>query len=72
MLIWLHLEMVFHTKLGTKTSILRIIGFAIIVIVGFDPTNAKVGDIVMGMIQVWFFMNVALWLKTWLDLDGRH
>jgi hypothetical protein len=26
----------------------------------------------MGMIQVWFFMNVALWLKTWLDLDGRH
>jgi hypothetical protein len=40
--------MVFHTKLGTKTSILRIIGFAIIFIVGFDPVNAKVGDIAMG------------------------
>lgn len=56
--------MVFHTKLGTKTSILRIIGFAIIVIVRFDPRNAKVGDIAMGMIQVGFFMKVALWLKT--------
>ncbi len=56
--------MVFHTKLGTKTLILRIIGFAIIVIIGFDPTNAKVGDIVMGMIQVGFFIEVALWLRT--------
>jgi uncharacterized protein YpmS len=57
-------KMVFHTKLGTKTLILRIIGFAIIVIIGFDPTNAKVGDIVMGMIQVGFFIEVALWLRT--------
>jgi len=56
--------MVFHIKPSTKTRILRIIGFETIVIVGFDPINAKVKNIAMGRIQVGFFMKVALWLKT--------
>ncbi len=56
--------MTFPIELGTRTLILNIIGFATIVIVGFDPTIAKVKDIVVGMVQARFFMKIALWLKT--------
>jgi hypothetical protein len=43
--------MTFPTKLGTRTLILKIIGFATIVIIGFDPAIAKARDIVVGMVQ---------------------
>jgi hypothetical protein len=39
-------EMNFPIELNTITLILRINGFATIFIVGFDPTIAKVGDVV--------------------------
>ncbi len=40
--------MIFPIELGTITLILKIIGFATIVIIGFDPTIAKIKDIVVG------------------------
>lgn len=44
---------------------------SIIIIVGFDPIVAKVGDVVVGVIHVGLFVKVVLWLKTRLKFDGR-
>jgi len=41
-------ELNFHIEPNIKTLILRIIWFATIVIVEFDPTIAKVGNVVVG------------------------
>jgi len=62
----------FPTELGRRTLILKIIGFATIIIVGFDLAIAEVGDIVVGMVQARFFMKAALWLKTQSDPNGRQ
>lgn len=55
-------EMTFPTKLGTRTLILKIIGFATIVIIGFDPAITEVRDIVVGMVKARFFMKATLGL----------
>jgi hypothetical protein len=44
---------------------------SIIIIVGFDLIVAIVGDIVVGVIHVGFFVKVACWLKTKSKFDGR-
>ncbi len=47
-------------ELGTRTITLRVIGFASIIIVGFDPANAEVDDITIGVIHASFFMKATL------------
>ncbi len=64
--------MTFPTELGRRTLILQIFGFATIIIVGFDLAIAELGDIVVGMVQVGFFMKAVLWLKTQSDPNGRQ
>jgi hypothetical protein len=38
---------------------LKVIGFVKIIIVGFDPTTVKVGDIAIGVVHVGFLMKVT-------------
>ncbi len=44
--------------------ILRVIGFALLIIVGFNPTIVEVRYIGVGMMHVRFFIKVAILLKT--------
>jgi len=37
-----------------------IIAFATLQIVGFDPKNAKLGDIVVGVVQFEFYIRAAI------------
>jgi hypothetical protein len=61
-------DMEFPTK--PSTIILKVTGFASIIIVGFDPTTTKINDIIIRVIHVGLFMEVIVWLKTRLDLNG--
>jgi hypothetical protein len=54
----------FPNELRARTLVLKIIGFATIVIMGFDLVVAEVGDIAIGLLHVGFFMKVVLWFKT--------
>jgi hypothetical protein len=60
-------EVEFHTKPGI--IILKVTGFASIIIVGFDPTTTKINDIIIGVIHVGFFMEITIWLKTCSDFN---
>jgi hypothetical protein len=55
----------------TSSLILRILGFASLKIIGFDPTKAKVGDIAITIIHVGFFSKTSIWLKTRGGSDGQ-
>jgi hypothetical protein len=44
--------------------VIHIFGFAITEIVGFDPKEARQGDLVIGVVLSRFFIRVTLWLKT--------
>jgi hypothetical protein len=63
-------EVEFPMKPGT--IILKVTGFASIIIVGFDPTTVEVNDIIVGVIHASFFMETTIWLKTRSDLNGRQ
>jgi hypothetical protein len=52
------------------TIILKVTRFANIIIVGFDPITAEVGDIAMGVVHVGLFMKVVFWLKTNSNVNG--
>ncbi len=52
--------------------LLRIIGFASIRTVGFDPSMVIVGDVAIIMIHAGFFSKAAVWLKTQTGSDGRQ
>jgi hypothetical protein len=52
--------------------ILRILGFASLKIIGFDPSKAEVGDIAITITHVGFFSKVAIWLKTKASSNGRE
>ncbi len=62
--------MEFPIEPSTRTIILRVTGFASIIVVGFDPTTIKVNDIIIGVIHVGFFMKVTFSLKTHSDFNG--
>jgi hypothetical protein len=55
-----------------SSLILRIVGFASLKIIGFDPFKAKVGDIAITIIHDDFFSKAAIWLKTRVGFDGRQ
>jgi hypothetical protein len=65
-------ELEFPIELGIETLILKVIGFANIEIVGFDPTTIEVEDIVVGVLHASLFMKVDPWLKTNLDVNGQQ
>jgi len=50
--------------------ILRILGFAFLKIIGFDPFKVEVGVIAITIIHVGFFSKVAIWLKTRVGSNG--
>lgn len=62
--------MEFPTEPSTRTIILRVTGFASVIVVGFDLATIKTNDITIGVIHVGFFMKITLWLKTRSDLNG--
>ncbi len=47
--------------------ILHIVGFAIVQIVGFDPKEARPGDLAIGIALSRFFIRAAVWLMTSID-----
>ncbi len=52
--------------------IIKIIGFAfVMIIIGFDPHVAKVGDLAIRVMYSGFFMKAAIWIKTREKIDGR-
>jgi hypothetical protein len=52
-------ELEFLVESGIRIVILRVIGFANIVIVGFDPTTIDVENIAVGVVHAGLFMKVA-------------
>jgi hypothetical protein len=42
-----------------------------VIIIGFDPCAAKVGDLAIGVMYYGFFMKATIWIKTREKVDGR-
>lgn len=57
-------EISFSKEPNVGVVILRVMGFTLLVIVGFDPTIVEVGDIGVGVMHARFFIKVAILLKT--------
>jgi len=49
--------------------ILRFLGFGVVRIVGIDPDEARVGDIVVEVAHSGFYTRVQVWLKV---IDGAR
>jgi hypothetical protein len=54
-------EISFSKEPNVEVVILRVIGFALLIIVGFDPTIVNIG---VGVMHARFFIKVAILLKT--------
>jgi len=50
-----------------KLVVLRFLGFGVMRLVGVDPNEAKVGDIVVELAHSGFFTHAQVWLKV---IDG--
>jgi hypothetical protein len=46
------------------TVILRLQGFVVVSIIGFNPNLTRVGDLVMFVTHIGMYMRVQVWLKT--------
>jgi hypothetical protein len=61
-----------------STLILRILGFAIINIIGFDPKQAIPSDIVVGVTMFGFYIHAIIWPKvlqdewSWIFIDTMN
>jgi len=64
-------EIIFPTKLSTRTLVIKITRFANIIIVGFDLAVFEVGDILIGVLNVGYFVKATLLLKTHSDSNGK-
>jgi hypothetical protein len=51
--------------------IITITGFVFVIIIGFDPHVAKVGDLAIGIMYYGFFMKPTIWIKARERVDGR-
>jgi hypothetical protein len=49
--------------------ILRFLGFGVVRLVGIDPDEARVGDIVVEVIHSGFYTHAQVWLKV---IDGAR
>jgi hypothetical protein len=63
-------EIVFSKEPYVGSIIIKIIGFASTIIVGFDPHIPKVGDLAIRVIHSRFFMKIIIWIKTREGVDG--
>jgi hypothetical protein len=63
-------EIEFHKEPIVGTFILKIIGFAAIRIIGFDPALVEFGDITINMQHLRFCTQSAIRLKTRIKSDG--
>jgi hypothetical protein len=52
--------------------IVRIIGFASVMIIGFDFHAIEVGDLAISVIHSGFFMKIAIWIKIREGTNGRR
>jgi hypothetical protein len=66
------MNFVFPRELNARTLVICITKFTYVIIIGFDPSVAKVGNLAIGITQLRFFMKVTLWIKTRLGIDGRQ
>ncbi len=57
-------EISFSKESKVGVVVLRVIGFSLLIIVGFDPTIVEVGNIGVEMMHPRFFIKVAILLKT--------
>jgi len=62
----------FTKKHNARFVSFKIIGFASIIIVGFDFGVMEVANIVICMVHARFFTKVAISLKTKIGFDGRQ
>lgn len=60
-------KVTFLAEPSMGTLVLRITGFANIIIVGFDLAVSEIGNTAVGVLNVGYFVNAALWLKPHLD-----
>lgn len=63
-------KIVFSKEPNVGSVIIKIIGFASNMIVGFDPHTAEVGDLAIGAMHSKFFMKVVIWIKIKEGVDG--
>lgn len=63
-------EITFPKEPNVGFVIVKIIGFTSLIIIGFDPHVAKVGDLGIGIMHFGFFMKVAIWIKTRVGSNG--
>jgi hypothetical protein len=54
------------------STIVKIIGFASMMMVGFDFHATEVGDLAVGVIHYRFFMKTTIWIKIKEGADGRR
>ncbi len=47
----------------TRTLILRQLGFGVVAIIGMNPDEAQVGDIVVELMHNGFYMKAQVWVK---------
>lgn len=64
-------DVAFSRGLDVGFVIIKIIGFAFVIIIGFDPRVVEVGDFAIGVMYYGFFMKATIWIKTKEKVDGR-
>lgn len=64
-------EISFPKKSNLGSFILRIIRFALIIIIGFDLNVIEVENIAIGIIHFELFMKATLWMKTKIRSNGN-
>jgi hypothetical protein len=65
-------EISFPKKPNSRSVILKITRFALIIIIGFDLNVIEVGNITIGMIHSELFMKVTLWMKIRIGINGNN
>jgi hypothetical protein len=62
---------VFTSQNGPQRGavILRLLGFGVVRLVGIDPDEARVGDIVVKVVHSGFYTRAQVWLKV---IDGAR
>jgi hypothetical protein len=51
--------------------VLRLVGFGVVIVVGFNPIEAHVGDIAIKIAHNGFVSRVRMWVKAHDGSNGR-
>jgi hypothetical protein len=65
-------DVAFSREPNVGSVIIIIIGFASMIIIGFDLHAANVGDLAIRVMHFGFFMNATIWIKTREGVDVRQ